>query len=312
MKKPIGKAIIFLLGFFLISIIIQSLVFYFIKNLEVGELGVVNKIMSGNINSQIIISGASRSYVGINPKIIEEKTGKSCYNISQNGARLATQLAVLKSYLKNNSKPEIIIQELGMYTLTFDEKIYAPYKYLPYLEEEELYEGLKLIDSELWINRYFPFTNLTFYNTNLQKLLIKDYKRQIDNKRDYLVHGFHPNKSSWSIDEEAFYKNPIGIYNITHTKAVDLLKELIDICEREKIKLILVNTPEYYTITPLYKYRQPKLKIINQIVQEKQVTFLDYASNEICKNKKLFYNFRHLNDKGAHEFTQIFTSDLIN
>ena len=55
MKKSIRNALIFLFGLVGISFVIQMFFFTLIKNLEVGELGVINKIVNGKINADVII-----------------------------------------------------------------------------------------------------------------------------------------------------------------------------------------------------------------------------------------------------------------
>lgn len=311
MKRSIKNAILFLLGLVLISWVIQSVIFGLLTNLEVGEVGVINKVMKGDVDTEILICGASRGFVGINPEIIEKDLGASCFNISQNGARLGTQLAVLRSYLKHNIKPKLIVQELGMYSLTMDEKIFAPFKYLPYLNEVELYEGLNQIDKRLWINKYIPLSNLIYFNTDLQKLLINDYSIQLGKENDYLTKGFHPNRSKWVIDEEEFLENPKGIYNKIEAEAVGLLDELISLCKEENIKLVLVNTPEYTKIQPLYKYRDEKLRIITSKATLNNIEFIDYSNSSISRSKEYFYNFTHLNENGAETFTKLLTADLL-
>lgn len=310
MKKSIRNALIFLFGLVGISFVIQMFFFTLIKNLEVGELGVINKIVNGKINADVIICGASRSFVGVNPELLEKEIGLSSYNISLNGSRLGAQLPLLKLYLKTNSKPKIIIQELGMYSLSIDEKIFAPYKFLPHLNRDELYNGLKILDSQLWVNKYIPLFNLTYFNTDLQKLLIKDYGIQFENKGDYLEKGFHPNPSEWSIDEENFLRHPYGIYNEIDEIAQGLLLELVTLCKNENIKLIFINTPEYYKILPLYKYRDRKMEIFKNIANENDIEFLDYSQHELSKERGYFYNFTHLNKNGANEFSNILSVDL--
>jgi hypothetical protein len=39
--------------------------------------------------------------------------------------------------------------------------------------------------------------------------------------------------------------------------------------------------------------------------------FLDYSSDTICNNKKLFYNSQHLNSKGSEIFTKKLAKDLL-
>ena len=47
------------------------------------------------------------------------------------------------------------------------------YKYLPYLSQKELYQGLKEIDPDLWIQKYIPLSNFIYFNTDFQNSSFK-------------------------------------------------------------------------------------------------------------------------------------------
>ena len=296
----------------MVCFLIQTFFFILIRNLEVGELGVINKIMDGKINSEILICGASRAFVGIDTKVISGETNMSCFSIALNGSRMSTQVPLLKAYLKHNSPPKILIQEVGMYSLSLDEKIYAPYKYLPYLSEDELYNGLKKIDPNIWLNKYVPVANMTYFNTDFQRQILEDYSYQLNDFSDYLVNGFHPNNEKWTFNEEDFFKRrPGGLYNRIQDEGIGLLKEIIYITKKKSIKLFLVNTPEYYKILPLQNNREKIISVYKQIAKENGLEYLDYTEHEMTKDRSNFYNFTHLNLNGAYKFSKKLASDIV-
>ena len=166
-----------------------------------NEFGVLNKIKSGKINADILISGSSRSFKGINPKVIEEKTGLSCYNISSDGTSLEIQIPKLKMYLNYNKPPKFLIQDVGILGDNISGKIYEPYKYLPYLDDDTLFKGLEKIDKNFWMHKYIPAFNLQYFNFDFYMILVSDLKNSIQGKDKY-TKGFYPDNSIWDTNIE--------------------------------------------------------------------------------------------------------------
>ena len=109
--------------------------------IETSGFGVSNRIMSGQVNAEILISGSSRALTHYESKVIEEMTKCSTFNIGRNGSQTDMQLAFLKTYLKNNSKPKLIIHNLDLYSFQTSKEIYDPAQYMPYLDQTPIYEG---------------------------------------------------------------------------------------------------------------------------------------------------------------------------
>ena len=100
MKKFFIRACLFIIILSILSYFVQTFFFLLIRNLEVGELGVINRLMDGKINTEILISGASRAYVGFDTRVISNQMNMSCFNIALNGSRLTTTVPMLKILFK--------------------------------------------------------------------------------------------------------------------------------------------------------------------------------------------------------------------
>ncbi len=310
MRKFIKKSFSFLIVIFITSFLFQQLVFLLVKTINVGELGVMNKIVEGKINSDILICGSSRSLVGIDPLTISQATGFKAFNLSLNGSRLGIQLPVLKTYLKYNKKPKILIQELGFESLRLDEKIFAPYKYLPYIYDDELYQGLKKIDPNFWMHKYIPLTNLIYFNADFQKVFFKDFFASLSDGNDYLKEGYNPHNNSWTIDAKSFIKLNLDDYFSLTDKGNEYLKEVIEICLELNIKIILVTTPVYAKFNQSDYNKEKMIKTFTAIAYKNNIPYYNYLDIPISEEKKYFYNFTHLADNGAKEFSKIISKEL--
>ena len=127
-----------------------------LRNIKTSKFGSFNKLVSGQINTDILISGSSRALCHYDPRLIQTIAGKSAYNIGVNASQIDLQLSVLKTYLAHNIKPGILIQNLDLFSFETTRKdvIYDPGFYMPFLGEGELYEFLETVhaDAPKWKN----------------------------------------------------------------------------------------------------------------------------------------------------------------
>jgi hypothetical protein len=306
----IRKGLFFLVGFLIIVYIIDIGIKFTVKQIEVGEYGILNKINDGKINAEILISGSSRALKAINPQVITKETGLSCYNIASDGSDLGVQLPKLKWYLNHNKKPRILIQDVSQFGGEISNTIYEPFKYIPYISNDSLYYGLLKIDKDFWIHKYIFASNLLYYNFDFYARLIQDLIQNID-KKDKFINGFLPDNSKWAGNFELYKKqNPKGINCFISEEYSSYLKEMVNFCKNKKIVLVLVVLPNYFRLQEVTKNTDYVFNFYSQLEQVPFIYYLNYVSNDIASDDKNFYNFTHLNFDGANKFSKILAVDL--
>ena len=62
--------------------------------------------------------------------------------------------------------------------------------------------------------------------------------------------------------------------------------------------IVLVSSPYWKS------YGIPDLRIIEKIAEELGVPFFNYSDSDLCNNPDYFADSMHLNDVGAHVFTE--------
>lgn len=305
------KSLLFILGFIVIVYILDETIKYTICTIKVGDYGVLNKINNGEINTDIIISGSSRALKAINSRVITEKTGMSCFNIASVGSGLGVQLPKFKWYLNNNKKPKILVQDLSQFGGEISRTIYEPYKYIAYLSDDSLYQGILKIDKNFWKSKYIAPYNLVYYNFDFySKLgieLIQTFRKQ-----ERYINGFFPDNSKWSSNFETFkQKNPDGINCSITNSYKKYIYELIKFCKKENIVLVITILPNYYKLKEIAQNIDDVNAFYKSLKEEPKVYFFDYSSSAISKNEKYLYNFTHLNLDGANHFTELFANQLL-
>lgn len=306
------KSFYFFLGFFILIFVLDQLIKLSVKQINVGEFGILNKINDGEINADILISGSSRALKAINPEIISKETKLSCYNIASDGSDLGIQLPKFKWYLNNNKNPQILIQDISQFGGSISSTIYEPFKYLSYLSDDSLYDGLKRINTDLWLHKYFAPANLIYYNFDFYSKIGLDILQTIKGNDKYL-NGFLPDKSKWKSDFDLYKNNNSdGIKCSVSDKFFKYLKKLKEFCKEEEIKLILVVLPNYYRLKEISINLSDVTKIYTSLSEEPEVYLFDFSDNEISRNENYLYNFTHLNITGANLLSEKLALNILN
>ena len=312
MKSQITKSILF------VSILLISA--YFVNNqllkglrlLETGDFGVWNKVTRGEVNSQILIIGSSRALVNFDCDAIIPIVNKTCFNIGLNGVQPYLQLPMLKSYLKHNKYPELIIQDLDIKSLLNPgPDIFSPEKYIPYLDDKDIYSKLYMLDNDFWLNKYIPLYSFGKYGTKLTSPAIKGLFGIKLGLSPIFKNGFERVDLIWKNDFNKFKKAfPNGITYPLYPNSIKDLEDIISLAKSKKIKLILVYPPEYYENINLTKNRNEIFDIFKKMAAKYGVPFWDFSALPITQSTEYFYNSQHLNGKGAYLFSGIFAEKL--
>jgi hypothetical protein len=290
-----------------VAYMLDAAITHGLRNIRTSKFGSFNRVVSGQVNAEIIINGSSRALTHYDPRIIERITGRSAYNLGMNGTQTDVHAAVLKTYLSRNTKPRIVIQNLESFTFepTQPGELYDPGTYVPYLAEDPLYKSLLAIDRNVWKWKHIP----------LYGYAVEDLKFTwawgvlawfgIQARENYFQ-GFTPRHTPWTGEFERFKASvgEDGVRNRIDPRGVQALREIIQICREAGIQLILVYSPVYYEMQLLERNRPEIIAVFERLSGEFKLPFWDYSNHPICLHRENFYNSQHLNAKGAAVFSE--------
>lgn len=305
------KSLAFIFGFLAIVYILEEIINFSVTKIKVGEYGVMNRINGGVINADVLVSGSSRALKAVNPKIIERETGLTCFNIAADGADLGVQLPKLKWYLNKNKKPKILVQDIAQFGDVISNRIYEPFKYLPYLDDDSLYNGLLRVDKDFWIHKYLFPSNLIYYNFDFYAKLFQELYLTLK-KEDNFINGFLPDNSKWSGNFELLQKeNPDGFVSYFSEEYKNYLYQLKQLCKENEIVLLFTVLPVYYKIQEITKKKEAAIDFYKTLEQYPFTYYVDFLDAEFTSNQENFYNFTHLNLNGANKYS-IFLAESLN
>jgi len=307
----IKKGTFFIIGFFLVVFLLQTAILFAIRSITVGDFGVLNRINKGQINAEVLISGSSRALKAVNPQVITERTGLSCYSISSDGSDLGVQIPKLKWYLNRNQKPKYLIQDLSQFGGGISGIIYEPYKYLAYFKDDSLYSGLLKIDRKIWQHKYIYPTNLIYFNFDFYIKLMQELYHSVK-KTDFLINGFYPDNSAWSGNMELFKEEyPNGLSSALTDEYREYMLELIRICMAHNITLIITVLPNFISPNDVNSNGVNVIDYYQSFEDENKVFLFDYSDGPVSKDQSNFYNFTHLNMTGAMKLSEYLANDLL-
>ena len=284
-------------------VVLHCLIQSGLRGISTSDFGVTNRIVAGQINADIIITGSSRALVHYDPRIIGYGLGLSAFNLGRNGSQTDLQLAVLRTYLAHNKKPALVIHNLDLFSFTTTREIYDPAQYVPYLSEETIYATVQRIHPHAWKWKYVPLYAYVVEDVRFTWALGLARLAGFSPSEDH-IQGFVPRTTPWTGDFEKFKaSNPHGVTFAIEPQGVRDLSDLLELCHSAKIPLLLVYSPVYHEMRALENNRAEVFGHFQSLADRFQAPLWDYSDASISRDRNNFYNSQHLNATGAREFS---------
>lgn len=277
MKKFIQKVALFLLLFILINIsylfIIQKIDWNYSKRIEALNMN--------DPKYDVLVLGNSLAMDGIDTKHLSGN-GYASYNSAIGGSSLKTTCLQLQEYLSlYEHKPKFVILGLGSYLNRFDNEKINPIV-------EFTMEGKQYNIHDIPILKF-----KWLFKEQLKKLFSKSHREA------YLINGqLRFNKTVSDISQEVGNKSfPLDEY-----LSSKVLKSIIDICNNNDIKLIILEMPGFKETrhAKTFDYYVIDKELNNGILYD--FNYYEFGNN--FDDDKDWIGNSHLNEKGARKLSQ--------
>ncbi len=285
MTKFITRLFLFMVLFVLINISYLTMVINFDWNFS-------KRIEALNLNFpkyDILVLGNSLAMDGIDTEYLTD-CGFPSYNLALGGASLKTNIIQLSEYLSMYEyKPKIVLLGLGSYLNDFDSEEINP-----------------IVDFTMMKKKTYSLEDIPIFKF---KWLFKEQLKKIVSKphRDAYIKSGQLRFSKSVPDNTSISKGkifPIGQYRSSQS-----LKAIIDICNSNKIKLIILEMPGFRNT------RHEKINPCYVIDEESGNGFIYdfnyYDFGSLFVDDEDWIGNSHLNEKGAIKFTK-YILDVLN
>lgn len=293
MYRFIKNIIIFGIAFF----IFEKGFYYFLeKSPELQADRRIEKVITGNVNKDILVFGSSRGARNIMASQIEDSLKMTCFNLSYPGSDITFHTFLLESVLKFNQKPQLVILNLDAPTQLIKEK------------------SLTFLNGNL-----YPFVKYNYINNTLIKnkesnflskiLVLSRLKREnLDlSKRNFNLYDSVKSNGSMPLSfQNPRFQNNFGD-KITYNKEndlqykIDALKKFKTSCINNNIKLLFVIAPNFRNHNPEFEDRMKELTKGAEL-------YIYNKDDTTYKNRDYYYDTNHLKSNGAIYFTNELTN----
>ena len=282
---------------FTVAFLVFEKVSYFLLAMAPSSLydNRVGLVLEGKVNKDVIVMGSSRGMRGVIASQIVDSTGLSAYNLCHVGADLAFQAFMLRTLVKFNDTPKVVMLVVDDPIQLWDHEMYnfrsdllVPYTQYHYITDELIRRDLRHP-----IARYVFTARLSQRNFNLE-IDPDDLKdgmwgcgsKPLDaygREQDYAKYDF-----AYDPSKELPWK-------------IVALRKIERFCERNGIQFILVYPPNF--------------KVFNQDFVDRLRFFASPSTlhcvydhtNPAYDDTRRFFDADHLHISGA----RIFTNELI-
>lgn len=295
MKKNIRPILLFLLTLLVIVCAIQWSIDYCYKKRVSNKF---TKVFRHEIDEDVMIFGSSVAFHQFDPKIIKDVTGLSAYNMGFPGMFFAQYNGLMKEYLEYRKQCKAIVIACDFDNLGKNELATRPDLFYAYVNYDNVYRSLyEMEPHKAFCARYLPGYKLTLLNKAFYTDML------IGRRYPDGYNGFEALDSKWEVTKREHF-------NSRYDESVFLkLKETTGEINRKGIKVIFVIPPVYEEGYKLILNAE-NIKSKYRSLVGKDIYYLDYTNDTLCRSANYFRNFTHLNSRGATAFSNTFAHDL--
>lgn len=280
-----------MLVFFLFFFLLDKLFYYKIQALPNREVDKrLEWILEGKMNKEILIFGSSRAQHNLYSDIIQDSLKKTTFNLGYRGCNIDFQLFLLKSVLKHNKKPEIIILTVD------DDREFVTEKTLQF-RYDKLFPLVK----------YQEITNELIFRKEISPFAVGLFSARIGWEQ-FLKPKPLTKYEKWTkagtvlLDFTAVDFDKKIKQNKKYNRKLELSERLAafaafqEICKSENIKLYVLVPPNFAVQNSEFVNR------VNSLLIDKK-TELFSENQQSFQDSSYFSDRSHLNKKGAIEYT---------
>lgn len=294
MNKFIKKGILF----FILIIIVDSafgLLFGYISMNAKSGGNLKNNHIAYEMNEELLIMGSSRAAHHYKPDVFSDSLKMSCFNCGRDGNGIILMYGRYK-LLKERYTPKVIIYDI---TGTFDLEENDNIKYLGDLKKYFNNREIKKIFKDISLREYIKMNSKMYINNSTVINTISNFLlHENDNSNGYLpmykkMEIIPKEKSGTDEVKPEFDKIKLAY-----------LEKPIQECQGET-QLFFIVSPYFFESKDTTIYTP-----IKQLCSQYDIPFIEYDNKQFIRNKDLFSDSSHLNDKGATKYSQIIAQQI--
>lgn len=292
--KFIYKLLILLAIMFVVDRVGGRVMAYLFKKEPLGDAAAFTHAIK-NPEEDILIYGSSRAMHTYDPRVFTDELGMSTFNCGRNASTIIYHAAIMPAALERPGPlPKMIILDVTPKELSWrngeDGNDILASMILPYVGKSKRFERMAqdLFPKELLKAKV---SKLYAYNSMILSI-IRNYSAKTNDN----FHGYQP------LIGNKVGKEPISLS--INTEVDSYAKDKFEFFVSEVTKR---NIPLFVIISPGYVAPFPDTKSeieTKRILAKYNIPLWDYSDDATFKKRAFFYDYVHLNEKGATYFSK--------
>ena len=289
MKKKILFAVLFLFTLLCADLLVGASAKLIIKHAPETQYNLSNTIQTlFHRKSDILILGASRAHHSFDPRIIQQKTGLSCFNGGRSGVKMDYFYLCVTSFL-TRCTPKLIILDVST------DMMEAP--------KDDQFKNLRCLYglceplTQAMDSAYSPLERLKLHSGLYRNNRVFNEVLQLClSKRCPELCGYQPldgqYQTPYTISAKPFKPDAVRLAKLDH---------IVSMCRSHHVRLIITYAPTLRLTT------QGCSQWLARYCKDMHIPYYDYSwSKKYYLHPELFKDEVHLNSHGADIFTHEF------
>ena len=273
-----------------------------------GSYGNWNRIVQGRAAAEIGVFGSSGALIDFDCEVIAAHTGKSCLNYGMAAGFNDLLDPVAEVLLAHNPPPKVAVLTLSIMSFMVNTQPTDSSQFMPYFNEAPMYDHLVSLDGRFRYWRYLPLYGIAMDGLPNIRFAIGGLMGKTVEPRPL---GFMPMDVPWDGTFEEFVQNaPHGQSYDVEDISVKATERFLSLMRKKNVPVVLVCPPEWVTMQSYELNRAAIFQRFAEFARQNGAPLFDYTRQPISQQKELFYNPRHLNARGARQFSAMFAEDL--
>jgi hypothetical protein len=288
-----------------------------------------------NIQFDGVILGPCEPLFSVDPQIIEDLSGLKLLNIAQRHTDFADNYLQLHLYFKKHPATKLVLLYVTPESFDVRFNTFHSYRFAPYLKDSLVCNVVKNVDVKFSRWLFIPMMKYAYYNYFKNAEALQGFKHWLQNdtvpyfSKGYTQHISENRFNGYTLPQNLIFHNFVSTtelenkqlyYNlyednelfIWNTKREQYLQKIIQLCEINHAKLVLVETPIYSPAIQNQSNRLFILKKIKKIAKNNQVPFWLFDSLPMNYSQDNFVSPLILSRKGTICFMPILSDSLIS
>ncbi|MCF1190795.1 hypothetical protein LRR18_04290 [Mangrovimonas sp. AS39] len=307
-KKIVLHTIGFIAVVFLVLLIFEKTLSFFVSKSTDSQTGKVNLVLGHNVDPEVAIFGSSVAEVGFDANFLAENLNASVYNLAIDGTPILKSEFLIEEFVNYSENCKSIVIGLAFFSFSEQKGIVEPSRYIAHKSNRFLKDNIRKVAPDLYKKLYYrPFYSIVLSDKTYYKNAMLGLKSLMAGQSNAdPLKGFVPHYETYNDTDFQDGYHEIGINEDSYAA----LKNIIQNIQNNDIEVSLVVLPMFIEGQNKLSNYKEYIEIIIKLSKETNCRLFDFSNHQITHDNSNYYNNGHLNKNGARKFTESFYNEF--